>query len=58
MNLRGTSYSLTLLIYGSAFQNNFLRKIPSFGVFTQALGKYPGIYPKNIYLPTGYLPSP
>ena len=32
----------------------FFFKIPSFWVFTQALGKYP----KNIYLPTGYLPTP
>ena len=36
----------------------FFSKIPSFWVFTQASGKYLGKYPKNIYLPTGYLPTP
>ena len=36
----------------------FFFKIPSFGEFTQASGKYPGKYPKNIYLPTEYLPTP
>ena len=36
----------------------FFFKIPSFWVFTQASGKYLGKYPKNIYLPTGYLPTP
>ena len=36
----------------------FFFKIPSFWVFTQASGKYMGKYPKNIYLPNGYLPTP
>ena len=44
--------------YPFTFQKNFFLKIPSFWVFTQASGKYPGKYPKNIYLPTGYLPIP
>ena len=35
----------------------FFFKIPSFWVFTQASGKYLGKYPKNMYLPTGYLPT-
>ena len=40
------------------FSKKFFFKVPSFWVFTQASGKYLGKYPKNIYLPTGYLPTP
>ena len=44
--------------YPFTFQKNFFFKISSFGVFTQASGKYLGKYPKNIYLPIGHLPTP
>ena len=45
--------------YPLTFQKKFFFfKIPSFWVFTQAWGKYLGKYSKNIYLPTGYLPTP
>ena len=41
--------------YPFTFQKKtFFFKIPSFWVFTKALGKYLGKYPKNIYLPTRY----
>ena len=44
--------------YPFIFRKKTFFKIPSFGVFTQALGKYLGKYPKNIYLPTGYFYLP